>query len=77
MKYHLFIFLSIALFSRSFQLLKRTEKAESKTEFRNNKENLDLKTSMTNLNANEINKNEEKSVIPPKGKVSIISVLKK
>lgn len=69
MKYHILIFLLITLFSVSFQLLKRTEKTESRTEFKNNKENLDLKTSITNLNANDINRNEAKSVNPPKEKV--------
>lgn len=69
MKCHLVIILIITLITHSYQLLKRSVKAETKTDTQNTKEITEVKTSITNLNSNNVNVNDGKITILPKEKV--------
>lgn len=72
MKCQLLIILLIILTNHSFQLLKRSNKAETKTDTQNMKEITEIKTSVTSLNTNSINVNDGKTTNPSKEKVLII-----
>ena len=74
MKCLLIIILLITLITHSFQLLKRSVKAETKTETQIIKENTEVKTSLTNLNSNNINVNDVKITNPLKEKVYIKNI---
>jgi hypothetical protein len=54
MKCQLLFFLILTYLTLTFQLLKRIEKAEGKTDLKNIKENLNIKESIENLNQNDI-----------------------
>jgi hypothetical protein len=70
MKCQLFyFFVLITLISNSFQLLKRSLKAETKTENKVTKDNSEIKESVRDLNNNKINLKEGKSTNTLKEKV--------
>jgi len=77
MKYQILIIVLISLITGSFQLLKRTEKSESKTEVKNDKEFLEVKETITNLNANNIDNKEVKLNKTQKEKVKIFILIER